>query len=152
MEWLKRKGVKCLSDEEKGPRGFATLRHLAVAAGLGIFRKNNFFYDESGRSWRKLEAFLIDKECEFMASTNARPCPDNCALCIKNCLTGTLCEPYMMNPLKCISFITNFGAGKIPHPLKDNDLNEWISGCDACQDACPFNKRMIGRKANSSAS
>ena len=46
----------------------------------------------------------------------------------------------MMNPLKCISFITNFGGGIAPAPLSDSDLKGWISGCDACQDACPFNK------------
>ena len=46
-----------------------------------------------------------------------------------------------MNPMKCVSWITTFGNGNVLPPLQNKDLRDWICGCDACQDACPFNKR-----------
>lgn len=138
--WLERQGLRVLSDEVNAPVGIAPLRHAAVACGLGIFRKNNFFYDEKG-SWHKLEAWLIDRKCEHRETPDVRPCPEKCSLCRRACPTGSLCEPFTMNPLICVSFLTTFGGGRVPPPLTDDALKDWICGCDACQDACPFNRR-----------
>lgn len=84
MDWLAQKGLKALGDETNAPAGFAALRPAAVASGLGIFRRNNFFYDQKG-SWHKLEGFLIDHECEYVTETEVRPCPEKCRLCLHAC-------------------------------------------------------------------
>lgn len=138
--WLGEQGLRVLSDESNAPVGIAPLRHAAVACGLGIFRKNNFFYDEKG-SWHKLEAWLIDRECQHTERVEVRPCPEKCSLCRRACPTGSLCAPFTMNPLICVSFITTFGGGNVPPPFTDDTLKDWVCGCDACQDACPFNRR-----------
>ncbi|MDO5558637.1 MAG: epoxyqueuosine reductase [Oscillospiraceae bacterium] len=116
------------------------LRHAAVKAGLGIFRKNNFFYTEKG-SYVELEGYIIDKECVLKQTTNIRACSESCTLCQKACKTHALCAPYTMNPMACISFWTTYGQGQIPPHLEENQFSDWICGCDDCQDACPNNMR-----------
>ncbi len=138
--WMKENGIQFEGGEKYAPGGLFSMRYAAVEAGLGIFRKNNFFYTDKG-SWYALEGYVIDKECEYKQKTEVRPCSDKCNLCQKNCPTGTLSEAYTMNPFHCISFITTFGQGIVPEGLTDKDIKQWVCGCDACQDACPHNRR-----------
>ena len=115
------------------------LRHAAFQAGLGIIRKNNFFYDEKG-SWIELEGYVIDQECQLYQNQQLRSCPPSCNLCVKNCPTGSLSAPYTINPFLCISDCTTFGKGAVPEEVNENVFGEWLIGCDRCQDVCPFNR------------
>lgn len=134
-QYMKELGLRTETNRKFGVVG---LRWAALEAGLGIVRRNNFFYTESG-SWISLEAFLTDREMELRETPNLPPCPKNCDRCMKACPTASLCEAYTMNPLKCVSFLTTFGGKDLPkEPLAEN-FGEWIYGCDICQDACPMN-------------
>lgn len=119
--------------------GIGPLRYMAAKAGLGIIRKNNFFYTEDG-SYNNLIGYVIDKECELIQSVSAIPCGEKCDLCQKACKTKALQSPYTMNPLKCVSFWTTFGNSDIPQGLSPEMFEEWVCGCDNCQDACPYNR------------
>lgn len=44
-----------------------------------------------------------------------------------------------MDPGNCVSFLTTFGKGNVPEHLDEGMLEEWICGCDNCQDTCPYN-------------
>lgn len=135
-EFLKEMGLQTVSERKFGVVG---LRWAAMKAGLGMVRKNNFFYTESG-SWIELEAWITDREMEFIESTELPECPKGCTNCMKACTTCSLSEPYTMNPFSCISFLTTFGGRDLPkEPLRDK-FEGWIYGCDACQNACPMNK------------
>jgi epoxyqueuosine reductase len=126
--------------------GVVAMRWAALQAGLGIVRRNNFFYTQSG-SWIHLEAFLIDRELELKETTNLPSCPKNCNRCIKACPTGSLCDPYTMNPLQCISFLTTFGGRNLTQEPLANNFGEWVYGCDVCQDVCPMNHgKWIGNE------
>ena len=138
-DWMRTKGIRFAGGEENVPARILPLRHAAVAAGLGIFRQNNFFYGEKG-SYYMLDGYLIDRECEFRNTNNLRPCSENCTICRDACGTKSLSAPYTMDPLKCVSFLTTFGGGAIPEGLDESALGTWICGCDACQDACPYNR------------
>ena len=133
--WLSDNNIKA----ESSP--MLPLRHAAVYAGLGIFRKNNFFYGKNG-SYYDLKAYLIDKDCEYKNICDIKPCAENCGLCQYACRTKALYAPYTMNPMLCISYLTTFGGGAVPDGcnLTDADLGTWVCGCDDCQDACPYNK------------
>lgn len=137
--WLTEHNIRWEGGKKHGPSRNIPLRHVAVKAGLGIFRKNNFFYTEKG-SYVELEGYVIDKECVYKQASSLRPCAESCTLCQKGCKTHALCAPYTMNPMSCISFWTTFGQGKIPPHLEENQFTDWICGCDDCQDACPYNK------------
>ena len=115
------------------------LRHAALIAGLGVIRQNNFFYNEKG-SWLELDGFLIDRRCRLYKKREVPSCPPNCHNCQKNCPTGALCAPYTLNPGFCVSYVTTFGKGIVPSGIQEEQLGTWIVGCDACQDACPFNR------------
>lgn len=56
-------------------RDFAltALRWAGMQAGIGIVRKNNFFYTEKD-SYQYLEAFLIDEPLQFITKSTLRPC------------------------------------------------------------------------------
>lgn len=118
--------------------GLTALRFAAMKAGLGMVRRNNFFYTENG-SWVYLEAWLIDKELEAIGTPNVRPCSEKCNLCIKACPSASLSEPYTMNPIACVSCITTFTGRDMPNEKYREEIGDWVYGCDACQDACPMN-------------
>lgn len=119
--------------------GITALRWAALKAGLGIVRKNNFFYTESG-SWVHLEAWLIDKELESIEISALKECPEHCNLCIKSCPTSSLSQPYTMNRSSCISCLTTWEGWDLPHEKYNEQMGSWIFGCEVCQDVCPYNR------------
>jgi len=62
--------------------GVTAMRWEAQSAGLGVVRKNNFFYTDNSGSWVHIEAFLTDREMEFKREPAENPCPENCDRCI----------------------------------------------------------------------
>ena len=121
--------------------GVIALRQAAQAAGLGLIRQNNFFYTEKG-SWVWLEAWLIDQELEIRETNQLKPCPAKCDRCRAACPTSCLTEPYQMSPTHCAAYLS-FGLGGDTNwtgqPLAAS-VGGWLFGCDACQEACPFNQ------------
>ena len=136
--WFNDKNIQFIGGETAKPTGVVPLRPASVAAGLGIYRKNNFFYGPKGSNY-ELVAYLIDQPCEYIRHLEIPPCPETCNLCQQKCKTKSLSAPFTMNPLTCVSFINTFGDGKLPDGVTDDMLEAWILGCDNCQDACPFN-------------
>lgn len=139
-QWMQKEKIRFEGGETHMPERIMPLRQAAAAAGLGIIRKNNFFYGPKG-SYYDLEGYLIDMPCEYIQETNLKPCAEKCGLCQKACKTHALSGPYTMNPMSCVSFWTTFGGGNIPEHLSAEQYGEWIMGCDGCQDACPYNFR-----------
>ncbi|MGA2158508.1 MAG: 4Fe-4S double cluster binding domain-containing protein [Dehalococcoidia bacterium] len=138
--YLKDKGLDVATERRFG---ITALRWAASEAGLGLIRKNNFFYTKSG-SWVSLEAWLIDRELESIEKPTIKPCPEGCTLCMKNCPTSSLSQPYTMNPSSCVSFLTTFGGSDSTKDMFGTKIGNWIYGCDVCQDVCPFNKNVRG--------
>lgn len=139
-EWLHTAGIRFAGGETNLPGRIFPLRQAALAAGLGIIRKNNFFYGPNG-SYYNLEGYLINQPCEYIQEVKLKPCAEKCNLCQKACKTHALSGPYSMNPTLCVSLWTTFGGGIVPGHLSFDQFGEWIMGCDACQDACPHNIR-----------
>lgn len=106
-KWFAENGIRA----EQGCIG--PLRNAAIKTGLGIIRKNNFFYTEKG-SYNNLYAFVIDVECELIYKSHIVPCSEKCDLCQRACKTHALSSPYTINPLKCVSALTTFGACEVP--------------------------------------
>lgn len=123
-----------------GYGGVGPLRYEAMMSGLGIIRKNNFFYTETG-SYISLFSYVIDKECVLIHHPEIKPCADSCTLCQRACKTKALSAPYTFDPGKCVSFWTTFGKGNVPEYLHAEQYEEWLCGCDNCQDVCPYNRR-----------
>lgn len=118
--------------------GITALRWAAAKANLGLMRRNNFFYTVNG-SWCYLEAWLIDAPLELRGNDTSPPCPQGCRRCLDACPTRSLVAPYTMSRLSCISNLTTWdGDDMLNNPYREQ-MGQWIFGCDACQDACPYN-------------
>lgn len=61
-----------------------------------------------------------------------------CTRCIDACPTDAIVEPYVVDGSKCISYYTIELKEAIPDEVKGKFEN-WIFGCDICQDVCPWN-------------
>jgi epoxyqueuosine reductase len=55
------------------------------------------------------------------------------------CPTDALNQAYVVDGSKCISYLTIELKDAIPVEFKDK-MNDWIFGCDVCQDVCPWNR------------
>lgn len=136
-EYLRSAGLTIAFDRDFG---ITALRWAAQEAGLGIIRKNNFFYAEKG-SYYNLEAFLINAEMEYTLTSTLPPCSDKCHKCIRSCPSGSLSEPFSMNRNLCISDLTTWSGWDLTQEPLHSRLGNWIYGCDACQDVCPYNQK-----------
>lgn len=119
--------------------GITALRWAAMKAGIGLIRRNNFFYTEKG-SWQYLEAFLVDESLEYREKCTLKPCPDKCNLCVKACPTKSLIKPYMMSRNTCVSCLTTWDGWDMPHEPRREKIGGWVYGCDVCQEVCPYNR------------
>ena len=120
--------------------GITALRWAGMKAGIGIIRKNNFFYTDKG-SYQYLEAFLIDEPLQYIVENQIRPCAEKCNLCIRSCPTESLEAPYMMCRNTCVSCLTTWDGWDLRTEPLQNKFEKWIYGCDACQDAWPHNRK-----------
>lgn len=139
-KWFRENAVRADGGTRYGSLSVGPLRYMAMKAGLGIIRKNNFFYTKTG-SYHNLLGYVIDQECELIHECDILPCAEKCDLCKRACKTGALEAPYTMDPFRCVSFLTTFGNCDVPEGLSDEMYGEWVCGCDGCQDACPYNMR-----------
>ena len=74
--------------------------------------------------------------------SDATPVPDRCGTCtrcIDACPTHALDGSGHLDPRKCISYLTIEHKGKIPNVFQ-GQWKDWVFGCDACQDVCPWNR------------
>jgi epoxyqueuosine reductase len=55
------------------------------------------------------------------------------------CPTDAIPEPYVVDGSKCISYFTIELKEEIPAEVKGK-FQDWIFGCDICQDVCPWNR------------
>ena len=61
-----------------------------------------------------------------------------CTRCVDACPTDAIVEPYIVDGSRCVSYFTIELKEAIPNEVKDKFEN-WIFGCDICQDVCPWN-------------
>ncbi|MCL4442346.1 MAG: tRNA epoxyqueuosine(34) reductase QueG [Firmicutes bacterium] len=111
-------------------------RALAVEAGLGWSGKNCALINPEFGSW----VFLgqIYTELELEPDSGLAPDCGECDLCLKACPTGALREAHIIDPYRCISYLTQM-KGFVPlqyRPLMETK----IYGCDTCQAVCPANQ------------
>lgn len=135
-KYMKELGLKVETNQKFGVVG---MRWAGLQAGIGIIRKNNFLYTESG-SWVHLEAWVTDREMELKETNEVLQCPKACNRCMTSCPTKALSSPYTMSPTECVSFLTTFGGRNLPKEPLSKTFGNCIYGCDICQDVCPMNR------------
>ena len=109
----------------------------AKKSGLGWIGKNTNLISKKTGSFFFIAEIIVDLELEYDVEVTDH-C-GSCTACLDACPTDALYEPYKIDASKCISYFTIELKEQFPNDLK-KDFNDWIFGCDICQDVCPWNK------------
>src|SRR6478736_1218876 len=112
-------------------------RAWAQKSGLGWIGKNSLLLNKSNGSFFFLAELIIDLELEYDNPT--KDYCGTCTACVDACPTDAITEPYVVDGSKCISYFTIELKDEIPSEVKGKFEN-WIFGCDICQDVCPWNR------------
>ena len=113
-------------------------RAAANRAGIGWFGKNSNILNPQFGSWVFLGQIITDLALKPDAPLK-KSC-GSCTRCIDDCPTGAIVAPYVVDNSRCISYLTIENRGAIPRELRPL-IQDWVFGCDICQDVCPVNRR-----------
>jgi len=113
-------------------------RHWAQAAGLGWIGKNSCLISRQHGSFVFISEIITSLDLEPDLSLNDY-C-GSCRKCIETCPTSAITENRLIDSNKCISYQTIENRGLIPSEFIGK-FNNFIYGCDICQDVCPWNKK-----------
>ena len=110
----------------------------AAKSGLGwVGKHTNLIHPKQG-SFFFIAELILDIEL-----TEDGPIKDycgTCTRCIDACPTDAIVEPYKVDGSKCISYLTiELKDSIIPSEFK-HQMENWMFGCDICQDVCPWNR------------
>lgn len=109
----------------------------AAKSGLGWIGKNSNLLTQQVGSFYFIAELIVDLDLEYdYAKTDH--C-GTCTACIDACPTEAIVSPYVVDGSKCISYFTIELKENIPQEMKGK-MDDWIFGCDVCQDVCPWNK------------
>jgi epoxyqueuosine reductase len=114
-------------------------RAWAQNSGLGWIGKNSCLISRKYGSF----FFIAEIITSLQLGSTHLPIKDYCASCrkcIDSCPTQAITEHRTINSNRCISYQTIENKGKIP-PELNGKFQNYIFGCDICQDVCPWNKK-----------
>jgi len=118
-------------------------RAAAVRAGLGWFGRNaNVLLPDEG-SWFVLGSVVTDAWLDPATEEVADGC-GTCRRCLDGCPTGALVAPGVLDARRCLAWLVQV-PGEFPRQWR-GALGNRVYGCDECQEVCPPNGRVAGRR------
>lgn len=109
----------------------------AARSGLGWVGKNTNLINPKEGSFFFLAELVID--LSLIPDGPMKDYCGTCTRCIDACPTDAI-TPYNVDGSKCISYLTiELKDEVIPAEFKGK-MDDWIFGCDICQDVCPWNR------------
>ncbi len=109
----------------------------AAKSGLGWIGKNSNLLTQQVGSFYFIAELIVDLELEYDHAVTDH-C-GTCTACIDACPTQAIVDPYVVDGSKCISYFTIELKNELPNEMKGS-FDDWIFGCDVCQDVCPWNR------------
>ncbi|WP_231424482.1 MULTISPECIES: tRNA epoxyqueuosine(34) reductase QueG [Pedobacter] len=113
-------------------------RAWAKKSGIGWIGKNSNLISKKDGSFFFLAELIIDLELDYDHPFQTDHC-GTCTRCLDACPTDAIIAPQVVDGTKCISYLTIELKNEIPNEFKDK-MNNWMFGCDICQDVCPWNR------------
>ena len=111
-------------------------RQWAARSGLGWIGKNTLLINKERGSYFFIAEIIIN--IELIYDNAIGDYCGTCTRCIDACPTNAL-KSYEMDASKCLSYLTIELKEEIPEEF-EGKLNDWIFGCDICQEVCPWNR------------
>lgn len=112
-------------------------RSWARKSGIGWVGKNaNLLTKQHGSFY-----FLAEIICDLDLATDHATTDHcgSCRRCIEACPTQAIVADRIVDGSKCISYATIELKNELPEHFK-NKMEDWMFGCDICQDVCPWNR------------
>lgn len=109
----------------------------AAKSGLGWIGKHSNLLSKKAGSFYFIAELIIDLDLEY--DTPVTDHCGSCTACIDACPTQAIVQPYVVDGSKCISYFTIELKNEMPAFAKAH-LDDWMFGCDVCQDVCPWNR------------
>jgi epoxyqueuosine reductase len=114
-------------------------RAWAVKTGAGWIGKNGNLINKQTGSFYFIATLIVDIELMYDDPIAKDYC-GSCKKCIESCPTEAIEPNKQINGSKCISYFTiELKDALIPEEMKGR-FNDWMFGCDICQDVCPWNR------------
>lgn len=114
-------------------------RAWAERSGLGWVGKNGNLINNKAGSFFFIATLITDLELEY-DDPFAKDYCGTCTRCIDACPTDAILPDKVVDGSRCISYFTiELKEMIIPETMKGKFEN-WIFGCDICQDVCPWNR------------
>ena len=163
-----------MSRRTKGTVGDFSLRHAAVAAGLGTFGRHNLVVHPKFGSRVVFTAVVSDLDLPPDPPVESASCTD-CGLCVRSCPGAALDDPGKTDVLKCLKKSQPYGLGTVirfwsgyagasPQERKDmlKDESFWAmyqAGfigfqyfCFNCLSCCPVGRQNDDREGRDAVS
>jgi epoxyqueuosine reductase len=112
-------------------------RAWAARAGLGFVGKNGLLIVPGEGSF-----VLLGEVVTTLALTPGAPMAErcgSCTRCLDVCPTRAFARPFVLDPRRCIAYLTIELRSAIAEPLRAG-VGGHLFGCDDCQTICPFNR------------
>lgn len=110
-----------MSGETKGFSGDLSLKHLAVAAGLGSLGKSRLVITPEFGPRVYFGAVVTDAPLKGDRPLQEDLCADGCTNCMDSCPSGALKAPYDVDVNKCYITVQPYGLGALARYLGSLD-------------------------------
>ena len=118
----------------------------AEKSGLGWIGKHTNLINKEQGSYFFIGELIVDLDLDFDG-----PIKDYCGTCTKcidACPTEAIVQPYLVDGSKCISYLTIELKDEIIPKEFNGKMDNWMFGCDVCQEVCPWNRFSIQHSEN----
>jgi epoxyqueuosine reductase len=114
-------------------------RAWAEKSGLGWIGKNGNLINKQNGSFFFIATLITDLELDYDDPFVKDYC-GSCTKCIDACPTEAILPERVVDGSKCISYFTIELKNEIIPDAVSGKFQNWMFGCDVCQDVCPWNR------------
>ena len=114
-------------------------RAWAVKSGLGWVGKNGNVITKDSGSFFFIATLIVDIELQYDDAFAKDYC-GTCTKCIDSCPTNAILNDKVIDGSKCISYFTIELKDTLIDESMKGKFDNWMFGCDVCQDVCPWNR------------
>src|SRR5690606_22557265 len=114
-------------------------RSWASRSGMGWVGKNGNLITKKNGSFFFIATLITDLGLEYDDPFAGDFC-GSCTRCLDACPTGAILPNKVIDGSRCISYFTiELKEMLLPETMR-NRFDNWMFGCDTCQDVCPWNR------------